>query len=102
MFDVELFLGFPIDETFEEAMASADSRLIQAFIQPNQDYIQKFVYQNVAYLGKSAGKISEISKLDLLSSHIYSLLKKIIPDYPYEKVPLVLFPASLPPNKNVG
>lgn len=94
MYDVELFLGFPIDENFKLKLSKADPSLLSIFIQNNQNYLHEVVYNDVHYLGKFAGKINDYATLDLLSGNIYSLLKKIIPNYQYEKVPLILFPVE--------
>lgn len=95
MFELELFLGFPIDEAYKQMLAKADPSVVSLFIQPGQNYLQKIIYEDIHYLGKFAGKINESSNLDLLAENIYSLLKKITPDYPCQNVPLILFPASL-------
>ena len=95
MFELELFLGFPVDERSRAILSKADPKFISLFIQADSSYLQEVVYQDRHYLGKFAGKINESSKLDLLSENIYSLLNKVMPDYPCQNVPLVLFPAPI-------
>jgi hypothetical protein len=95
MLGVELFLGFPVDPTFTKELSQIDPQLVALFIQNDDNYLKEIVYHDVRYLGKFAGKISDTSDLKLLEANIYSLLKKMIPDYPYENVPLVLFPAAI-------
>jgi len=96
MFEVELFLGFPMDAHFTESLNALDPRLVALFINNGEDsaYLEKIAYQNADYVGKYVGEMSEIQSLSLLEANIYSILKKLVPHYPYETVPLILFPAE--------
>lgn len=98
MYEVELFLGFPIDSSFATALSSIDPKIISIFIRNDRDYLQEITYQNNRYIGKFAGKLNDLSGLELLNSNIYSILKKIVPDYPFEKTQLELFPAISQPS----
>ncbi len=95
MYSVALFLGFPIDHAFAEALKSIDSQLANLFIRKNDDsYLQEVSYNGVRYLGKFAGEINDPASLKLLEENIYSLLKRIVPNYQFERGALVLFPAA--------
>ena len=96
MFSMALFLGFPVDASLSEALESVDSKLAVLFLENNDaHYLKEVVYQDVRYLGKFAGEITNLANLTLLEANIYSLLKKVVPDYSFRKNSLVLFPASL-------
>lgn len=96
MFGVALFLGFPIDKTFSKELASIDAKVAAMFIRNDtQEYLQEIVFQETRYLGRFAGEMSDSTSLALLEANIYSLLKRIVPHYPSEETPLVLFPATI-------
>lgn len=90
--EVELFFGFPLNEQFLEALQNMDKRLYDLYVQKGDAYLQRFEYEGRSYLGKPVGSISEISTLELLQLNIYSLLKKLVPDFPFDLTPLQLIP----------
>lgn len=92
MFSVELFLGFPLDSSFISALGKLDPREVGVFIRDGDQYLQEVTYREQRYLGKYVGEMSSIESLELIESNVFSLLKKLIPDYPYKEVSLSLFP----------
>lgn len=92
MFDRKLFLGFPVDSRFENALITANTQLLSKFVHPNSQYLQEVNFQNQRYFGSFVPSPSEISELELKKSHIYSVLKRIVPQYPYDQSQLILFP----------
>ena len=93
-FDAQLFLGFVVDDEFSRVMSSLNPELLKLYIQDNDSCLQEVMYHDLRYLGKFAGKGSHLSDLDLLETNIYSLLKQIVPHYPYGETALVLFPIA--------
>jgi hypothetical protein len=94
---VELFLGFSVDESFSKALSSIDPQVKNLFIRSDtHDYLQEVAYNDRRYIGKFVGEITDSKQLKLIESNIYSLLKKIIPDYPSEQVSLQVFPVQSP------
>ena len=57
-------------------------------------YLQEFVHHETRYLGKFLGSKTDLSSLELLEENIYSILKRLVPSYPYLDVPLKLFPVK--------
>lgn len=94
MFSLEMFLGFPMDAAFGEALERLDPQVAALFIRDDDHYLKQVVDEDVSYLGKFVGSVCDSATLDLMEKNIYSLLKKLVPDYPYEAVPLILFPAE--------
>jgi hypothetical protein len=94
MLAVTLFLGFPIDPSFNEALKAANPDLLALFIQSSSSssYLCETSYQGKSYLGKFTGEINDLNNLFLLESNIFSLLKKVVPLYPYSPDSLLLFP----------
>lgn len=90
--EVELFFGFPLDEQFLSALDSVDKRLYDLYVQKGDAYLQRFDHEGRSYLGKPVGMISDVSTLELLQLNIYSLLKKLLPDFPFDTTPLQLVP----------
>ncbi|MBA3816230.1 MAG: hypothetical protein H0X29_06870 [Parachlamydiaceae bacterium] len=91
MLNLELFLGFPINKDFSQCVAQVDTKIIELFVTENDAYLRQVVYKNIIYWGKNIGEVCDIDKLELLEKNVYSLLKKVIPDYPFNETPLLLF-----------
>lgn len=93
MFEVALFLGFPVDIPLANALAELDPSISALFIQEkDSDYLKKVIYQQSPYIGKSAGDIVEIDQLSLIEANIRSILKKLLPHYSQEHLFPLLFP----------
>lgn len=92
MYSAQLFLGFPVDKTFAMALQKANPAILAIFIQDNENYLREITWQDTRYFGKYVGKAADLNTLDMLEANIYSLLKKLVPEYPCLQVPLTLFP----------
>lgn len=82
----QLFLGFPINALFAEKLATIPSQILKLSICDLQEIEDK----GTKYLGKYVENCIELSTLQLLEANIYSLLKRIHPEYPYATTPLVI------------
>lgn len=91
-FDTELFLGFLLDPSFQKEFSNLDPSLKSLFIQKNDDYLTEFSFKEKQFLGRFIGKSIDLSHFELSSTNIYSLLKKIVPNYPYDQSELWLIP----------
>lgn len=92
--NVSLFLGFLVTPSYEEALKKIDSQLLKLFINSEKGYLNEVLFEGNKYLGKFPGEVNSLPELLLLEKNIYSILKKIAPDYPYEDSPLLLFAVS--------
>lgn len=92
MEDTELFLGFSLTSGFLDKFQKLNPDICSLFIQKNSNYLQKIYINNDVFIGKFVGQIVDIDKLQLIQTHIFSVLKKLVPDYNYENDSLVLFP----------
>lgn len=90
MYRVELFLGFPVDDLFALQLENANHNLVKEFTKENDQYLSEIRYKEMRYIGKKAGSIATLSQLELLQENIYSLLKRLVPNFPYEESPLYL------------
>lgn len=95
MFDTILFLGLPLSNSYQLALLQLPSAEQEIFIQnqgafQDSPYLQKIEHEGIEYLGKYLGSSIDMATLDLSYSHIVSLLKKLIPQFPYEQNPLFL------------
>lgn len=90
----KLFLGYPVDSGFEKALNGVDPAIVSLFIQDGEDYLHEVRYQGARYLGKQVSQIADFEQLELLETNIYSLLKKVVPDYPYHQKQLLIFPIN--------
>jgi hypothetical protein len=92
IFDYQFFLGFPLDSSYEECLQKVSPSVLSLFIQNNSQYLQQMTYKDSLYLGKPLGFLIEVQRLELFQDNVYSLLRRLVPDYRYEEYPLVLFP----------
>lgn len=90
MFSAKLFLGFPVDQIFAHQLDQANPKLVQEFIQADGEYLCELDHQGLRYIGKWLGGIVELPKVEMMEQNIYSLLKRLVPEFPYEEVPLYL------------
>lgn len=91
MFDTTLFLGFPLLELYLNELMRLPAVELALFIQKEPSpYLQQIENEGRGYLGKSIGSSVELGALEAFQSHIYSLLKKLVPIFPYEEYPLLL------------
>lgn len=90
MFSACLFLGFPVDPLFAEKLKKANPALLNAFIQEGGEDLCEINYRQMRYIGKRLGSIISLDNLELLEKNIYSFLKRLVPDFPYEEAPLYL------------
>lgn len=91
MFDRELFFGFPLDPIYIKKLEKINPYLYSQFIGDSEEYLKEVNAEGLRYLGKNLGKITSIAKLELIEANIYSLLERLVPDYPYNETSLYLF-----------
>ena len=89
-----LFLGFRVDSQYAALLERVNPNLREMFIKNQSGYLHETTYEGNLFLGKTIEEPVDISSLELFEANIYSLLRKLVSDYPYEDAPLVLFPQS--------
>lgn len=87
----ELFLGFPLTESLNNKLDKTDPRLIDMFVNANGPYLKLVVHEECTFLGKEIGQSTDLVKIKLLEANIYSILSKLLPEYPFKNNPLFLF-----------
>ncbi len=92
MTKAHIFLGFPLDDACAAALEGLDPAFKKLYIQDDAAYLQEIVHNEQRYLGKIVMQTESLDALELLQDNIYSLLKKLVPDYPFRDEPLQLFP----------
>lgn len=92
MFDSHLFLGFPVDPFFAAQVEKVNPHLLVQYISNSDDQLREIIYQEMRFFGKMLGRIASLDQLELLEANIYSVLRKLVPDYPYSEVSLYVFP----------
>ena len=88
---VELFLGYPLTESLKEKIEKIDSRLYSMFINDSGPYLKLIDQEDQLFLGKQVGTFTDMPKMKLFEANIYSILAKIIPDFPFKNESLLLF-----------
>ena len=101
MFDHHLFFGLPLFEPYLHRLNELPAPFRDAFIQDQStDYLQQIENEGIVYVGKCINPPLELASLDSLEIHIYSILKKLIPDYPFEQHPLIVLAILYTPNSS--
>ena len=96
IFDTVLFLGFPLSPSYHQALDQVPMAEREVFIQTGDSpYLQKIEREGIEYLGKYLGSSIDMTALDLSHAHVYSLLKKLNPHFPYEESSLFLLALPL-------
>lgn len=88
---VSIFLGFKVNPLFEKAVKS--KTLFDAFTMGGA-YLQQMHDGPDLLLGKLLTTPPSLNELELMEQHIYSLLKRLAPNYPLSDHCLVLVPYS--------
>lgn len=94
--DTILFLGFPITESHHHTIKQLPDAERSLFINSNPLYLEQIEHEGIVYLGKSLGVSMEINQLEMMTTNILSLLKKLIPNHSYVSDSLVLLALPSP------
>jgi hypothetical protein len=81
--DLQLFFGFQVDVSFEDALNKANSHTVKLFINNNSQYLHEVFHEGKRYIGKFVGQASDPQALELLQANIFSIAKKLTPDYDF-------------------
>lgn len=90
MFSAQLFLGFPVDQIFAQKLDKANPNLVKEFIREDGEYLCALEHKGLRYLGKHLGAMVAFPQLEMMEKNIYSLLKRLVPEFPYDEAPLYL------------
>jgi hypothetical protein len=91
MFDLKLFLGFPVSGNFQQQLKKSPSSLFTLLIGNNPAYLEEWEGNEGHFIGKRIGKEIDLDTLRLAEANIYSLLERLVPNYPIKETPLILF-----------
>jgi hypothetical protein len=89
--NTSLFLGLLVDSQFSVELDKNSKDLLSYYIKSSDEYLREVDFDGKRYLGKFIQNEEPIYQLELIETHIISLLKKLVPHYPYENSHLVLF-----------
>jgi len=92
MFFAKLFMGVVVEGAFASQFSAANPLLVALFLNPEREYLLQIKHEGKTYLGKAVSTSADLASLEQMEANIVSLLKKIVPDYPYDDMELVLFP----------
>lgn len=86
-----LFLGLLVDEVFSAALKKLAPEYLALFLNSEDTYLEEIHFNGKRYIGKYVDNEESLAQLELLEAHIFSLLKKLVSDYDYSHLNLVLF-----------
>lgn len=92
MYLSKMFFGLPIKGELAECLHAIDPKVKALFIRDDDSYLQMVTLDHQNYLGKKLSIATSLASLELLETHIYSILHKLAPAFPAEKNPLMLIP----------
>lgn len=84
-----LLLGILQETSLNQHLEKSNPYLVSYFTE-GKDYLQKFSVKGKSYLGKPLPSQATLEHIYAMETHILSLLKKIVPSYPFTSNPLVL------------
>lgn len=80
-YEVQLFIGFPLDQNLQSHIERLPSEVKSLFISAkNPSYLEEITFENTLYLGKRIGSICDVSQARLYQAHIESLVTKFLPE----------------------
>lgn len=91
MFDHQLFLGFLISSECASLLNQIPFEVRSLFIQNHPHYLTQVHKDGLSYLGKYLESPVELNTIEMVKENIYSLLHRLIEDFPFENTPLILF-----------
>ena len=98
-FKAQMFLGFLVCDAFESQLRAAPKPLRESLIaEGRSEYLCQVNFDGQLYLGKLVDEETSIAALELLETHIYSLLQKLVPKHPYKQAGVHLFSFITPLN----
>ena len=91
IFDSHLFLAFPLRPDYISNLELVPIALRALYIRNlDENYLSEISHKGQRFLAKNLGSLIDFQALESAQIHIYSVLKKLIPDFPYNSHPLVL------------
>lgn len=90
----ELFIGAPISSELRQSLNKLDSQLTAMFIADDVDHLNLYEHEGQLLLGKRIGEMSDAAGILLVGTHIISVIKKLLPEYPADIQSLVIFPTQ--------
>ena len=97
MINLQLFLGFPLHPSVQQELHLVKPELLRLYVCNDPTYLQKIEATGGSFLGKVLGSEIDLEALRLAESNIYSLLLRLLPNYPFQNTALLLFPIENPP-----
>ncbi|MEI8365490.1 MAG: hypothetical protein WCF65_03635 [Parachlamydiaceae bacterium] len=98
MFEVALFLGFPVNNAYAQELGRTDTQLLHFFLYNVEgDYLREIQHEGVRYIGKFAEPVISVESLNLLQNNILSILKKLTPQLQFNGASLTLIATPITP-----
>ncbi len=87
-----LFCGVKFTLSMENAIAHLPAKLYKQYIGSDLNHLSQIEKNQVLYLGKFLDSTFPYSELTLQETNIYSILKKLLPDFNPNLHPIMLVP----------
>ncbi len=71
-------------------LQSANPSLVALFTKGGDDYLETVEHHGQRYLGKCVGENADLARITLVEANIMSLLRRLVPDYPYQETPMLV------------
>ncbi len=86
-----VFIGMVINERLQEALDKCDPYNERFFRRNDPDYLQVTTAADKNIIGKRLARSVQLSEIDNIVSNVISILKKICPDYFFDKSEFGIF-----------
>lgn len=93
-----------MDAAYEQKLATVNPPLLALFTSGGEEYLESREHQGRPYFGKTLGGSIDLPRLELVQGNVLSILRRLVPDYAYESVPLcvIAYPTSLSSSLSSG
>lgn len=85
---IPLFIGFQIDPIYQNELNRIDPDLLKTRLYD----LEILTLGGEQWIGKTADFFLTLTQIEQVEQNIYSRLKTIVVDYPYDETPLYIFP----------
>jgi hypothetical protein len=94
MFQTELFIGFPVDDSLQKGLNRMRPEVADYWINNQKDYLHKAEMENQLFIGKYLEECETTNRLNLVETNIVSLIQKLVPGWTPDAQAAVLFAVS--------
>lgn len=91
MQDVHVFIGMPLEGLFLATYEAVPAQKRALFVGKDETSLREIQYQDKKYVGRFVPAMSSITDLEMIEQNVFSVLKRLTPEFHFDETPLILF-----------